>query len=56
MACYEKMYFHLFNAITDALREMERQEYDSAAQALIKAQQWGENEYLELTENEGTIQ
>lgn len=47
MPPFEKMYYHLFNAITDALRKMEAHDYEHAAQILIAAQQWGENAYME---------
>lgn len=47
MKVYEKMYYHLFNAITDALGELERCNYGSAEELLKKAQQEGEELYLE---------
>lgn len=47
MRPYKKMYYHLFNAITDALKEIEEQDYDGAVQTLIAAQQWSENAYIE---------
>ena len=42
---FMKLYFHLFNAITE--------ENDSAraAQILISAQQWGEDAYLEVSDD-----
>ena len=36
---YKKMYLLLFNAITDALEQMEKQNYGSAKETLITAQQ-----------------
>ena len=54
MPSYKKMYFHLFNAITDALREIEARDDTSAAKILIAAQQWGEERYLEM-HNSNTI-
>lgn len=47
MRPFKKMYYHLFNAITDALKEIEERDIDSAVQTLIAAQQWGENAYIE---------
>ncbi len=49
---YMKMYFHLFNAMTDALRALEENDSARAAQILISAQQWGEDAYLELSEED----
>ena len=45
---FMKLYFHLFNAITDALRALEENDSARAAQILIAAQQWGEDAYLEM--------
>lgn len=39
MEINQKMYLHLFNAVTDALEEMENCNYGLAAQLLKKAQQ-----------------
>ena len=36
---YKKLYLHLFNAVTDALERLRRQDAASAQQILIKAQQ-----------------
>ena len=49
---YKKMYFHLFNAMTDALRALEENDPARAAQILISAQQWGEEAYLELSDED----
>ena len=46
MPDYQKMYFHLFNAITDALVQLEQQNYGLAAERLKAAQVDGENAYL----------
>ena len=46
MPDYQKMYFHLFNAITDALGQLEQQNYGLAANRLKAAQVDGENAYL----------
>ena len=44
---YKKLYFHLFNAVTDALQAMEQQNYGQASTILISAQQETEEMYLE---------
>ena len=49
---YKKMYFHLFNAMTDALWALEENDPARAAQILISAQQWGEEAYLELSDED----
>ena len=46
MADYEKMYSTLFNAITDALKNMEQQNYGCAKEILIRAQQDTEKQYM----------
>ena len=43
---YKKMYFHLFNAITDALSDMENGYPSAAGQRLIRAQQETEEMYI----------
>ena len=43
---YKKMYLLLFNAITDALEQMEKQHYGSAKETLITAQQKTEEIYM----------
>ena len=43
---YKKMYFHLFNAITDALRDMENGDSSAAGRRLILAQQETEEMYI----------
>lgn len=52
MPPYKKMYFHLFNAITDALEKLSEQDFDQAREILIRAQQWGEDTYIESADNE----
>ncbi len=47
MVPYQKMYVHLFNAITDALEELRSQNDDQAKAILMKAQQWAEELYIE---------
>ena len=44
---YRKMYYRLFNAISDALEEMEQQNYGQAKERLIAAQQECEEMYLQ---------
>jgi hypothetical protein len=44
---YEKMYHLLFNAITDALKQMEKQNLGSAKDLLTTAQQKTEEIYME---------
>ena len=44
---YEKMYHLLFNAITDALEQMEKQNLGSTKDLLTTAQQKAEEIYME---------
>ena len=46
MTDYEKMYHLLFNAITDALEQIEQQNFGSAKDLLIAAQQEAEEIYM----------
>ena len=46
MPNYEKMYYTLFNAITDALRLMEAGQYADAAVCLAAAQCETEERYI----------
>ena len=46
MPDYEKMYHLLFNAATDALEQIEQQNYGSAKDLLIAAQQKAEEIYI----------
>ena len=43
---YQKMYMTLFNAITDALEQMESQNFGTAKETLIAAQQEAEEIYM----------
>ena len=43
---YQKMYTLLFNAITDALKQMESQNLGTAKETLITAQQEAEELYM----------
>ena len=46
MSDYQKMYLTLFNAITDALAQIEKQTYGDAKSTLIAAQQKAEEMYI----------
>ena len=46
MTDYQKMYTTLFNAVTDALEQMESQNYGDARATLIAAQQKVEEIYI----------
>ena len=46
MPDYEKMYHLLFNAITDALEQIEQQNFGSAKDLLIAAQHEAEEIYM----------
>jgi len=50
MPPYKRMYFHLFNAITDALQKLTQQEYAQAKEIMKAAQQWGEEMYSKAGE------
>lgn len=47
MANYEKLYHLLFNAVTDALEQMEARNYGEAAETLRAAQEDAEEMYME---------
>lgn len=47
MPDYSKLYYVLFNAITDALQHIEAQEVEAARVLLIRAQQETENLFIE---------
>ena len=46
---YQQIYALLFNAVTDALAQLDRQNYGTAREILIQAQQKAEALYLEET-------
>ena len=46
MTDYEKLYFSLFNAVTDALKDMEQLNFGEAKTRLISAQQQAEEQYI----------
>lgn len=47
MADYEKLYHLLFNAVTDALEQLDAHNYGEAAETLKSAQQRAESIYVE---------
>ena len=49
---YKKMYFHLFNAATDALTAFERQNFGAAAEILRQAQIDSEEIYLDAEDED----
>lgn len=53
---YQKMYTTLFNAITDALRMLEKGNSAGAVALLKQAQQSTEEQYIEAGEQEPPIQ
>ena len=52
MVPYKKMYFHLFNRITDALEHLEKNHIADAREILIRAQQEGEEMYVSAGDGE----
>lgn len=46
-ADYEKLYFYLFNRITDALEELEKGRSETARLLLVSAQQAAEEMFVE---------
>ena len=54
MTDYQKMYTLLFNAITDALMQMEKQNYGAAKEILVSAQQRAEELYLSAEDESGS--
>ena len=49
---YRKMYYTLFNAITDALEAMEQQNYGQTRALLVAAQQQSEEIFMDSDEDE----
>ena len=49
---YQSLYHTLFNACTDALRDMEQQNFGQAKDRLTAAQQEAEEQYLRQTDDE----
>lgn len=50
MPDYKKLYALLFNAITDAVEALERQNYGAARDTLVAAQQAAEEMYVSQEE------
>ena len=50
MFMYRKMYYILFNAMTDALQAMKEQNYGMARKILEAAQQKAEDTFLDMEE------
>lgn len=46
MPDFEKLYFHLFGAMADAVEAIEKKEYEKTKDILIAAQQEAEEEYI----------
>lgn len=44
---YERLYFHLFGAVANAVEAMQRRDYGTAESLLIHAQQETEEQYLQ---------
>ncbi len=49
---YKEMYYHLFNAITNVIQDLENCDYGHAIAALKKAQSGAEELYMENGEEE----
>ena len=47
---YQELYYYLFNQITDAVSAIERQNFGTAKDILIRAQQTAEERYLDAEE------
>ena len=47
MPDYQKMYTILFNAITDAIENIQQRNYGNAEELLVRAQQTTEDIYIE---------
>jgi len=46
MQDYQKLYTMLFNALTDAVEQLDRQNFGAARELLIRAQQSAEEAYI----------
>ena len=49
---YQKLYFMLFNAVTDAIRHLEKKDAVRAWEVLLRAQQRAEELFLEEEEED----
>lgn len=45
---YKELYFYLFNRITDAIENIEKENTKAALEILINAQQTSENYYIDF--------
>ncbi len=52
MEIYKKMYYHLFNSITDALAALEQQNFGAAAEILRQAQIDSEELFLDAEDED----
>lgn len=52
MPLYKKLYCHLFNAVTDALRALDVKNDGGASHILKDAQLWCEEEYMNAVEGD----
>lgn len=50
MPDYERLYFRLFAAAADAVEALERQDFGTAKEILVRAQQEAEERYLAAEE------
>lgn len=50
MEAYQELYFHLFNAVTDALAALEQKNYGMAEELLKRAQRETEEIFVEKGE------
>ena len=49
---YQKAYYHLFNAMTDAIESLKHANYGQALDILVRAQRTAEEAYLQSEEEE----
>ena len=47
MTLYQELYSLMFNAVTDAIAQMEKQNYGNAKEILVRAQVNAEERYLQ---------
>lgn len=52
MTDYQKLYTFLFNGISDAIAALDRNNYGTARDLLVKAQQEAEEQYLTQTDGD----
>lgn len=52
MPNYKKMYFKLFNSLTDAIEEFKKHNYGNAEEILRKAQRETEQDYIDDAEED----